>query len=296
MLLLAGSSDVIAVTFGLSVNAVIWTLRTALFVVPPIAGLIAGRLCVELRDRDPDRPRPATGPPPSTDPAPADALLPSRHPSRPSRSRSWRRGSRGRPRARRVTVAAASVSTDVRTRREPPPLRRVAVRRVEARSPRLLRVTLAGEGLAGFEPGLPGGSVRLLLPPSSRSTSASPSELVLPTWNGNEYRYDDGTRPPIRTLTPLRFSPDDGELDIEVVLHGSGPLSAWAASARPGAPAAVSGPGRGYEVDADCRSFLLAGDESALPALGLLVAAMPPEADVSVIVEIADASARLAVP
>jgi NADPH-dependent ferric siderophore reductase len=172
----------------------------------------------------------------------------------------------------------------------------VAVRRVEARSPRLLRVTLAGDGLAGFEPGLPGGSVRLLLPRSSQSTSASPSELVLPTWNGNEYRYHDGTRPPIRTLTPLRFSPDDGELDIEVVLHGSGPLSTWAASARPGAPAAVSGPGRGYDVDADGRSFLLAGDESALPALGLLVEAMPPEADVSVIVEIGDASARLPFP
>ena len=188
------------------------------------------------------------------------------------------------------------MSTAARTRREPPPLRRVAVRRVEARSPRLLRVTLAGDGLAGFEPGLPGGSVRLLLPRSSQSTSASPSELVLPTWNGNEYRYDDGTRPPIRTLTPLRFSPDDGELDIDVVLHGTGPLSTWAASARPGAPTAVSGPGRGYEVDADARSFLLAGDESALPALGLLVAAMPPEADVSVIVEIADASARLPFP
>jgi NADPH-dependent ferric siderophore reductase len=188
------------------------------------------------------------------------------------------------------------VTTDVRIRREPPPLRGVRVRRVEARSPRLQRVTLAGEGLAGFEPGLPGGSVRLLLPPSSQSTSASRSELVLPTWNGNEYRYDDGTRPPIRTLTPLRFSVDDRELDIEVVLHGSGPLSAWAADAGPGTPAAVSGPGRGYEVDPDCRSFVLAGDESAIPALGLLVAALPAEADVSVIVEVADTSARLAFP
>jgi len=188
------------------------------------------------------------------------------------------------------------VSTEARIRREPPPLRRVAVRRVEARSSRLQRITLAGDGLAGFEPGLPGGSVRLLLPRSSRSTSASPSELVLPTWNGNEYRYDDGTRPPIRTLTPLRYSADDGELDIEVVLHGSGPLSGWAANAGPGVPAAVSGPGRGYEVDAGCRSFLLAGDESALPALGLLVAAMPLGADVRVMVEIADASARLSFP
>lgn len=187
------------------------------------------------------------------------------------------------------------MTTDVRIRREPPPLRRVAVRRVEARSPRLQRVTLAGEGLAGFEPGLPGGSVRLLLPPSG-STPATPSELVLPTWNGNEYRYEDGTRPPIRTVTPLRFSADERELDIDVVLHGSGPLSAWAAKTGPGAPAAVSGPGRGYEVDPGCRSFLLAGDESALPALGLLVAAMPAEADVMVIVEVADASARLDFP
>ncbi len=187
------------------------------------------------------------------------------------------------------------MTTDVRIRREPPPLRRVAVRRVEARSPRLRRVTLAGEGLAGFEPGLPGGSVRLLLPPSG-STPATPSELVLPTWNGNEYRYEDGTRPPIRTLTPLGFSADERELDIDVVLHGSGPLSAWAGTAGPGAPAAVSGPGRGYEVDPDCRSFLLAGDESALPALGLLVAAMPAEADVRVIVEVADAFSTSRLP
>ena len=81
VMLLAGSSDVIAVTFGLSVNVVIWTLRTALLVVPPIAGLVAGRLCVELRDRDPDRLRPSTGPPPSTDPAPAAAPEP--EPSEP---------------------------------------------------------------------------------------------------------------------------------------------------------------------------------------------------------------------
>ena len=125
------------------------------------------------------------------------------------------------------------------------------------------------------------------------STSGSPSELVLPTWTGNEYRYDDGSRPVIRTLTPLRCSPDDGELDVEVVLHGAGPLSEWAATAGVGAAAAVSGPGRGYEVDADARSFVLAGDESALPALGLLVGAMPPAAEVRVIVEIADVSARL---
>ena len=294
VMLLAGSSDVIAVTFGLSVNAVIWTLRTALLVVPPIAGLVAGRLCVELRDRDPrptaagdrssavDGPRPRRGCP--------RAVIRAVRAAVGAGDGDRARATTGPPGAGR---RAASVSTAVRTRREPPPLRRVAVRRVEARTPRLQRVTLSGEGLAGFEPGLPGGSVRLLLPPSSRSTVAiASSELVLPTWNGNEYRYDDGTRPPIRTLTPLRFSPDDGELDIEVVLHGSGPLSAWAASARPGAPAAVSGPGRGYEVDADCRSLRAGRRRERAPGAGPARRGHAAEADVRVIVEIADGSAR----
>jgi ubiquinol-cytochrome c reductase cytochrome b subunit len=52
VMLVAGSSDVIATTFGISVNAVIWVLRTALLVLPPIAGFTAYRLCVELRRRD----------------------------------------------------------------------------------------------------------------------------------------------------------------------------------------------------------------------------------------------------
>ena len=52
LLLVAGSSDVISITFGLSVNAVIWTLRVLLFVLPPITGRIAVQLCRELQARD----------------------------------------------------------------------------------------------------------------------------------------------------------------------------------------------------------------------------------------------------
>jgi ubiquinol-cytochrome c reductase cytochrome b subunit len=80
VMLLAGSSDVIAVTFGLSVNVVIWTLRTALLVVPPIAGLVAGRLCVELRDRDLERPSPETGHPPPSNPSSDEAPAPDEAP------------------------------------------------------------------------------------------------------------------------------------------------------------------------------------------------------------------------
>ena len=46
------ASDVLSTTFGLSVNAVLWTMRFALFVVPPIAAFATHRLCRELSARD----------------------------------------------------------------------------------------------------------------------------------------------------------------------------------------------------------------------------------------------------
>jgi ubiquinol-cytochrome c reductase cytochrome b subunit len=64
VLTLAASNDVIATTFGLSVNAVLVTFRILSLVLPPIAALVTYRLCNELQARDianglapPDRPR-----------------------------------------------------------------------------------------------------------------------------------------------------------------------------------------------------------------------------------------------
>lgn len=181
-----------------------------------------------------------------------------------------------------------------RVRREPPRFRRVEVVRVGRRSPRLVAVTLAGPDLDGFELDLPAASVRILLP------SEGAEEVELPTWTGNEFLAADGARAVIRTLTPLRVGPSDHgpgpALDVEVVLHGDGPLSTWAAEVGPGAPAAVSGPGRGYSVDPDAPAFLLAGDESALPAIGQLLPHLPVAAAVTVLVEVADPDARIDLP
>jgi NADPH-dependent ferric siderophore reductase len=174
-------------------------------------------------------------------------------------------------------------------RREPPRFRRATVRRAEPLSPRLQRVTLAGADLAGFAVDEPAASVRLLLPSAGAA-------LVIPAWNGNEFLLPDGSRPVIRTLTPFRADPAAGELDVCVVLHGSGMASTWAAHAAEGDEVAVSGPGRGYEVDGRARRFLLAGDETALPALMQVLRALPAAATVEVHVEIADATATVPMP
>ena len=175
-----------------------------------------------------------------------------------------------------------------RIRREPPAFRQVAVAGVTPLTPRLIRVTVGGAELDGLVIEQPAASVRLLLP------APGSTELVMPTWQGNEFRLPDGSRPTIRTLTPLRL--DSTTLDLEIVVHDGGAASAWAQAARPGDRAAISGPGRGYPIDAEASGFVLGGDESAIPAISQLLEALPADKPVHVIVEVADPAARLELP
>jgi len=177
-----------------------------------------------------------------------------------------------------------------RIRREPPAFRKVAVVAATTVTPRLMRVTVGGPELDGFSLDQPAASVRLLLP------QPGTGDLVMPSWNGNVWLLPDGTRATIRTLTPLRFDPGAQELDLEIVMHESGAAPAWARTAKPGDRTAISGPARGYPIDSDASGFVLAGDESAIPAIGQLLEALPPDKPVHVTVEVADPAGRVELP
>jgi NADPH-dependent ferric siderophore reductase len=177
-----------------------------------------------------------------------------------------------------------------RARRAPPPFLPLEVRRTEPRGPHLVRVTLGGPGLADFPPPGPAASVRVLLPPPRAG------RLVLPAWTGNEFLLPDGRRPIIRTLTPRHVDHRSLELDVEVVVHGEGAASSWARDASTGDPVAVSGPGRGYGIDAAAPAFLLGGDETALAALAQLLEALPPATPVAVHIEVATPDGRVLLP
>lgn len=189
------------------------------------------------------------------------------------------------PRADDTTTARARRLV----RREPPRFRRVTVEDVEARSPLLTGVRLAGPELDGLTVDQPAASVRLLLPP------AGGDRLVMPEWNGNEFLLPSGDRPLIRTLTPRRLHPDAPALDLEIVLHDGGAASAWAAEATVGDDVAVAGTGRGFEIDPDVPAYVLGGDESAVPAISQLLEWIPGTARVDVHIE-ARADARLDLP
>ena len=180
--------------------------------------------------------------------------------------------------------------TTERARREPPRFRQMWVRRVGDVSPRLVRITFAGPDLESLTVEHPAASVRLLLPwPGTQ-------ELVVPSWNGNEFLLPDGRRPAIRTLTPRRVDPETFEIELDIVIHGGGVVSEWAQAAEPGDPAAISGPGRGYAIDRDAPAFFLGGDETAIPAINQILAALPAERPVQVHIEVAHPDARIALP
>ena len=177
-----------------------------------------------------------------------------------------------------------------RLRREPPPLQPVeVVERVE-RSPRLLRITLAGDGLRSLVVDQPAASVRLLVP------SPDDDGLEMPTWDGNEFLLADGSRPILRTFTPLRVDNGAGCLDLEIVRHEGGAISSWAETAAPGNPAALSGPGRGVELPHGVTQLIVLGDETALPAVGQLMEWLSEEVEVEAHVEVISKDAVVEMP
>ncbi|MGR7024129.1 siderophore-interacting protein [Geodermatophilus sp. URMC 62] len=89
----------------------------------------------------------------------------------------------------------------------------------------------------------------------------------------------------LRSYTARRQDPAHGEVEIDFVLHGDGPAAAWAAAAAPGALLAVAG--SGPLGDRPAGTLLLAGDETALPAISRILAAADPAARGLALVEVA---------
>ncbi len=193
-------------------------------------------------------------------------------------------------------AAADQTTTDdaaarLRTlRKEPPPFRRVRVVSTILLSERMLRVVFGGEELDGFAIEAPASSLRLLVPPPGAD------QIVMPTWSGNQFELPNGERAPIRTFTPRFFDIEFLQLTLDMVLHDRGAATDWARNAQVGDEVAISGPGRSESIDSDAASHLLVGDESAMPAIGQLLEAIPADRSVDVHVEISVPAARLELP
>jgi NADPH-dependent ferric siderophore reductase len=104
-------------------------------------------------------------------------------------------------------------------------------------------------------------------------------------------REDSGRRVKRRyTIRAARAG--SGELDLDVLMHGDGPGSAWGASAGAGDAVTFQGPRGKLELTA-ADWHLLAGDESALPAIAAICEALPATVAAVALIEVGDASDEL---
>lgn len=162
---------------------------------------------------------------------------------------------------------------------------RVRVRALTPLSPTFLRMTFTGDHLDSFADNGDDQRIKVIFPLVDGSLPDLPP--------GREWRrawaaLPDHRRNPVRTYTARAVRPEAREIDIDFVLHGdNGPASRWAATAAVGDELLVVGPNsrhdgphQGVEWEpppgTDC--LLLAGDETALPAISSILERLPADA------------------
>ncbi|MFJ4165427.1 siderophore-interacting protein [Microbacterium sp. NPDC089698] len=174
---------------------------------------------------------------------------------------------------------------------------RTTVARREQLSPNFLRMTLTGPDLVHFGTAGLDQRIKLVLPlPDGSFTDVGQFDesVGMMEWYRRWRELPDETRNPIRTYTIRAVRPESREIDVDFVLHGTeGPASAWASAAAPGAPLVVIGPdARADETGGlewnpgDAGSVLIAGDETAVPAICAIVESLPAHVTGSVYIEV----------
>lgn len=159
-------------------------------------------------------------------------------------------------------------------------IRVLRVLRAETLTPRMRRFVLGGEEIEGFGEGP---NIKLLIPPPGLAEPEWPMQAP----DGRPVWPEPAKRPAARTYSVRRYDPRAGELAVDFLLHGQdGPAASWAMRARPGDPIGVGGPGG--RALGPARRYLLAGDQSALPAIAAMLERLPPGAGARAFIEVAD--------
>lgn len=144
--------------------------------------------------------------------------------------------------------------------------RTLAVSRTEHVTPNMLRLTLAGEQLAGFTSLAPDDHIKIFVPEGDADGMA------------------------MRDYTPRRYDSERNELIVDFAIHEAGPVTAWAVGAKVGDEARIGGPRGSLVVPQDFDWWLLVGDETALPAIGRRIEEFAPGTPVTSIVAVTGAA------
>lgn len=185
------------------------------------------------------------------------------------------------------------------------------VARIEIVSPTFRRFTLTGPELHTVADNRFDQRFKILFPVPGNPLPEPLGDTLVANddWYGAWRELDNSVRPPMRTYTVREVRPEASEFDVDIALHGRlGPASTWALDAQVGDRIIVCVPHTGYVGDfhggvdwrppAEVDRLLIAGDETALPAVSGILERLPEDARGIAVVEVPDArdAAALSVP
>lgn len=122
------------------------------------------------------------------------------------------------------------------------------------------------------------------------------------SWYSRWRALPDARRNPFRTYTVRAVRPQECEIDVDMVSHADGgPASRWLERATLGDEVVIIGPDAGSIDSAigidwhpgDARQLLLAGDETAAPAICSVLESLPEGSTARAFIEVPDAADRL---
>ena len=179
------------------------------------------------------------------------------------------------------------------------------VARVARLSPSFLRVSFTGPSFDDLAPNGWDQRIKVLLPTPAHGLRDCPRG---DDWYAEWRALPEERRNPMRTYTVRAARPELREIDVDFVLHGAtGPASAWAETATSGDEVVLIGPnarfpgptgGFEWHPPTGAPRLLLAGDETAVPAVCAIVESLAPGTVAQVFMEVPDAGdvLPLAVP
>ena len=149
-------------------------------------------------------------------------------------------------------------------------------------TPHLVRLTLGGPGFAQYQDkDATDKYIKLLF--------ADPALGLTPPYDLDALRerLPMEKMPVRRTYTVRSVDHQAQTLTVDFVVHGDDGLAGpWAANAQPGDTVVFSGPGGNYTPDPNADWHLIAGDESAVPAIAAALEAMPDDAQGTALIEV----------
>ncbi|MEO3770492.1 siderophore-interacting protein [Micromonospora sp. B9E7] len=171
----------------------------------------------------------------------------------------------------------------------------VTVRAVRRLSPSFTRVTFTGVDLDRFADNGYDQRIKLALPLPGQPGVDLPGGA---DWYAKWRALPEHLRNPVRTYTVRAVRPHLAEVDVDLVLHGDGgPATRWARRVSAGDEIAIVGPDAGFDGNHGGIEFrpsagsclLLAGDETAVPAIAGICERLPLDARGTVLLEVPDA-------